>query len=415
LQITKNGKKLIVLRSKSPGEIQEIQIYDIESGKRIQSKGLITHAMDFEVGISENLYILRQQNAVVLWDGEKNVTASNFSDVTLDTLAEAVQFLEPTSEVIAWERKDIRAWNLNSGKKTRNLLEKLPGILPYRITYLSELISLDRTNNMVSILNPKTLKVENQFSYADANKNLPNRTNYLNLAYPCILRDQDQFRVIAAYNAPAGPQRDCLIWQISTGKLLHQTALPRANSFPAGYTADGKIIIREYGPVMKKEGSTKISIFDPVTAKLVAEADIPFLFPSDQLTTSDQKYLKFNTNRNWFVQNSKDPDTRPLTIALYDVKTLKEHSSFTLEGTVEDYGAHALSPDNRLLAVVRKNGTVDFWDFAKKEFLGNLKEANQPASLFFHPDGQKLLASYFDGTLILWDVSEFSKKLSPKK
>jgi WD40 repeat protein len=63
----------------------------------------------------------------------------------------------------------------------------------------------------------------------------------------------------------------------------------------------------------------------------------------------------------------------------------------------------AFSPDDELLAVGSSRG-VTLWDLATRQRLGELVGPHLPYELAFSPDGLSLATSWYDNSLILWDL-----------
>jgi WD40 repeat protein len=77
--------------------------------------------------------------------------------------------------------------------------------------------------------------------------------------------------------------------------------------------------------------------------------------------------------------------------------------------TVLDY-----SPDCRMIASTRRDGTVVIWDVWSRSEVASIKcYESQPTCVAFSPDGQFLLTASNDGTALLWDVAPFRSKLNP--
>lgn len=68
--------------------------------------------------------------------------------------------------------------------------------------------------------------------------------------------------------------------------------------------------------------------------------------------------------------------------------------------------AIALSPDKKLLAAADLGGTIQLWDLAAKQLLGEpLSTPVGPwLSLAFSPDGRKLASGSWDGIIQIWDI-----------
>jgi WD40 repeat protein len=95
-------------------------------------------------------------------------------------------------------------------------------------------------------------------------------------------------------------------------------------------------------------------------------------------------------------------DRREYAIKLVDVATGQEKATLKFP----DVSSMAFSPDNKMLAFGREDGTVKLWDVAKgKELFMVRGHTKKVTSLAFSADGQTLASSSWDKTLKLWDVT----------
>jgi WD40 repeat protein len=75
----------------------------------------------------------------------------------------------------------------------------------------------------------------------------------------------------------------------------------------------------------------------------------------------------------------------------------------------------AISPDGKILAHGRKDGTIALWDVAARQELGELT-GHQSAVfvLSFSADGKMLASSSLDTMVLIWDITTFSAKAKPQ-
>src|SRR5262249_51323189 len=84
----------------------------------------------------------------------------------------------------------------------------------------------------------------------------------------------------------------------------------------------------------------------------------------------------------------------------------------TNRGLFPRLGAYvAISPNGKILAHGRKDGTIALWDVAARQELGKLT-GHQDAvwALSFSADGRMLASSSLDTMVLLWDMTKFTQK-----
>jgi WD40 repeat protein len=105
------------------------------------------------------------------------------------------------------------------------------------------------------------------------------------------------------------------------------------------------------------------------------------------------------------------PDSRHLAVAsadtiyLFDIATGKQVRSF---GGPNVWGrAIAFSPDGKLLAAGRKDGSIRLWQVATGTVLCDVLGHERTVSgVAFSPSGQRLASASLDGSVLVWDVQE---------
>ena len=94
------------------------------------------------------------------------------------------------------------------------------------------------------------------------------------------------------------------------------------------------------------------------------------------------------------------------TIILWDVGTREKID--TLKGHRNGVFSVSFSPDGSILASAWGNNVI-LWDVKTREQIASLKEHTlRVSSVSFLPDGSTLASGSFDGTIRLWDVSEWT-------
>ena len=94
-------------------------------------------------------------------------------------------------------------------------------------------------------------------------------------------------------------------------------------------------------------------------------------------------------------------------IKLWDVTNRKQIA------TIEGAGPMAFSPDGTILASQSNDRTIKLWDVASRDKIIALAGPSDANALAFSPDGAILATgSFFDCTITLWDISEWTEPRS---
>jgi RNA polymerase sigma factor (sigma-70 family) len=183
-----------------------------------------------------------------------------------------------------------------------------------------------------------------------------------------------------ANNDPKGSFR---LWDVKTGKVVHEMPATMRYAITAAFSPDGKTLVSvEYGD----DGREAIVLREVSSGKRLHNIDV------DTVTLAG-----FSTDGKTLISGDNDG-----VIRLWDAATGKERTP----------GSHAirdatLSPDGRTLAYAQDG--IRFWDMAAGRETGGLpSESNHNTSPTFSPDG-KTLVSLGDNVLNLWEVG--SRKL----
>ena len=214
-----------------------------------------------------------------------------------------------------------------------------------------------------------------------------------------------------------------LLWQTGTGEILHILEHPWNFSNNLALSPDGSKLASEYGP-------TDIALWDTTSGEII------HIFPN--IETAFNGTLEFSPNGELLAISDHDGK-----VLIYDVETKKQlyvlhgHSpptvniAFSPDGTKlatggwdstfilwdlmkgeeiakgrqRDYVLRLkFSLDSTLLAT-STNGDVFLWDAETLEPLGTLVSHKDGVSFIkFYPDGNSLITSGFDNTVILWDL-----------
>jgi WD40 repeat protein len=221
------------------------------------------------------------------------------------------------------------------------------------------------------------------------------------------------------------------VWEVATGKLLHEFQGPKGGVLSVAYSPDGSILA-----AAGLDGS--IAFLDPATGqqketwaahpgavrslafssdgKLLASAgDDHAVRLWDTMNNKELRRLSGHEAEVESVCFSKDgkilaSGSRDKTVRLWDPATGKERA--VLRGHKEAVLRVALTPDGQTLASGGKDKNILVWDVTGKK-LGFL-EGHQldVAGLCFSPDGKVLASASGDRRVCLWDIKS-GKELLP--
>jgi WD40 repeat protein len=191
-----------------------------------------------------------------------------------------------------------------------------------------------------------------------------------------------------ANNDPKGSVR---LWDVKTGKVVHEMPATMYYSIGAAFSPDGKtLVLTEYGD----DGREAIVLREVSSGKRLRSIDV------DSVTLAG-----FSTDGKTLISGDNDG-----VIRLWDAATGKERTP----------GSHAirdatLSPDGRTLAYAQDG--IRFWDMAAGRETGGLPSvSNHNTSPTFSPDGKTLVSlgnnvdtANIHNVLNLWEVG--SRKL----
>jgi WD40 repeat protein len=92
-----------------------------------------------------------------------------------------------------------------------------------------------------------------------------------------------------------------------------------------------------------------------------------------------------------------------LSVMVWDVETCQQIAQF--RGQDEDVPDMAFSPDERILAVARTDGAVEFWDFRKSRLMRSYSwDIGRLSAIAFAPDGLTCAVAGQGGKIVVWDV-----------
>jgi RNA polymerase sigma factor (sigma-70 family) len=203
-------------------------------------------------------------------------------------------------------------------------------------------------------------------------------------------------------------------WDVSAGKELRHMDPPDGGLLSLELSSDGKHL------GMRLIDSS-IRVHETATGKLVREFGkkpqnaagapggpviVPFDGGSSLVFSRDAKLLAF-------TKPNRDDPKAPAAIEVCDTTTGKELCRIQDTDGEAQVGGISFSPDGKILARTRFDGTIRLADATNGKELRQLKSGNQQAiaglsisSFIFTPDSKTIITrSTVDNSLIVWDVA----------
>lgn len=109
----------------------------------------------------------------------------------------------------------------------------------------------------------------------------------------------------------------------------------------------------------------------------------------------------------WSPDNSRIATLDLLQVNIWDVET--GNLIRTIDGTPSSL---AWSPDASVLAIGRRNDTIQFWNPELGELIGTIATADRAMALAWSPEGSRLAAGYAGPGLDVWDVRSRTRILA---
>ena len=198
-------------------------------------------------------------------------------------------------------------------------------------------------------------------------------------------------RILLKYDrSPLKKSIPLQIWDIKTGALLKTLSEPPGEIYSLSIMADGS---RAVAMCRSTDPETNtINVWDLNSGYMLDS------FKGSSLKTKAFSGSYFIDNERLFVVC---PDN---TIKLWDIKTGK------LVLSLKGQSPFAVFPDGKKIAVAGDGNSLRMWNIVDGSFAGEIEGHTKGILLFsISPDGGKIIISYYDNTLILYDVDTLQK------
>jgi WD40 repeat protein len=120
-------------------------------------------------------------------------------------------------------------------------------------------------------------------------------------------------------------------------------------------------------------------------------------------TASPIKLNHHDSRRAVFSPRNRMLASAGMSIKVWDTETTRQISEF--RGQDEDVPDMAYSPDERILAVARTDGAVEFWDFRQSRLMRSYSwNIGRLSAIAFAPDGLTCAVTGQGGKIVVWDV-----------
>ena len=351
-----------------------VTLWDVASGEPIASLGGHTGEV-WSVTFSPDGTMLASaggtfDNRVKLWDvdsGEPIATLEGHTEVV-----SSVAFLSDGTRLAAGSGLTILLWDVDNGDQ---------------ITILEgHALSSDGTRLAVVSEDAGTILLWDM----ETREIIATLEKHENYWFNSVSFSPDGTRLASGAGSLDGTML-LLLWDVDSGELIatlegHANYWLRSETFsPDGTTLASRI------------GNGTILLWDVDSGELIATLE-----GHTGGTLRGISALAFSPDGATLASGARDG-----TIFLWDVETKEFIAS--LEGHA-DYWVHSVSfsPDGAILASGSGN-TILLWDMETRELIATLEgHTDWVHSVSFSPDGATLASGAGDGTILLWDVSEWT-------
>ena len=352
-----------------------VKLWDVASGEPIASLGGHTGEV-WSVAFSPDGTMLASaggtfDNTVKLWDvdsAEPTASLKGHADVV-----SSVAFLSDGTRLAARSGITILVWDVDSGEQIT---------IPE-----GHALSPDGTRLAVVSEEDGTILVWD----VDSAEQITSLERHENYWVNSVSFSPDGTRLASGAGALDGTML-LLLWDVDSGELIatlegHENYWLNSETFsPDGTTLASRIW----------DGT--ILLWDVDSGELITSLEG---HTGGILRLRGFSALAFSPDGTTLASGARDG-----TILLWDMET-KEIIA-TLEGYADWVNLVSFSPDGAILASGSGN-TILLWDMETKEIIATLEgHAGWVNSVSFSPDGATLASGAGDGTILLWDVAEWT-------
>jgi WD40 repeat protein len=174
--------------------------------------------------------------------------------------------------------------------------------------------------------------------------------------------------------------RTAKVWEVSTGKLIHNLTGHWRKVKNAHYTPDGRYIVT-------RQENNDVKIWDPLTGENI--------FDIDGYYTEYEKAIRFNPNGKQ-ITVLKDSSS----VAVWDLDMQKE--VFTLSGLFPEIWTIGFNAEGSQIITTSTSGIMKTWDATTGRNILNIKAHRDLCRARFSPDGKTIVSGSLDKTIKIW-------------
>jgi RNA polymerase sigma factor (sigma-70 family) len=424
LSFSEDGKLLA-----STGNDQVIRIWDADSGKELEVLKAGRELPRWETPAHQCVFLPGGQILAVL-DFRKGVHFWRLDTGklirTIPDKADAFSFSVDGKRLATAHLGAVRLWDIGSGREITSREGHHARIEVVAVSPDGRLVASGGYDQVIQLWDMATGKPIRTLSY-------PPQDHIFAVAF-----SPDGQTLASSSTGTRDPS--IRLWDVATGKEIRKLLAPRANDadgpYHMAFSADGKVLIagdrdgfiRHFevatGKTLRSHGNKPGE--NPATGalspdgRLLASGDVDGLLRVWDTATGKNTASFESEKRHSVCAVALSPDNKTLAsvdyhgdVCLWEVPAGKMIQSLPGNRAKGD-AVLAFSPDGRILATASR-GTVHGWEVSTGKKLFQLGKHQGPVTcLAFSSDGLKLVSGSWDTTLLIWDVSRFSKDASKK-